>query len=229
MQHILITGASGNLGKSLVTRFLSVGSRVTAIVVPNDPVKLELNSTLFSKYEADLNDEPFVGRLVGDIVRDHGDIQVAVLTAGGFALGNIETTTSADILKQFRLNVETAYHVARPVFLHMKQRGYGRIFMVGSKPGADMRASKDTVAYGLTKSLIFRLAEILNESAGAANVVSSVIVPSIIDTPQNRASMPKADFSAWMNPDSIAEIVEYYSSAAADGLREPVLKLYNRS
>lgn len=229
MRHILITGASGNLGKSLVNRFLAIGNRVTAIVIPNDPVPLDHSSPLFTKYEADLNDELLVERLVGDIALKHGGIDVAVLTTGGFAMGNIQMTRSAEILKQYRLNVETAYHTARPVFIHMMEKGYGRIFMVGSKPGSDMRASKDTVAYGLTKSLIFRLAEILNESAGAANVVSSVIVPSIIDTPQNRASMPDADFSTWMNPDRIAEVVEFYSSPAADGLREPVLKLFNKA
>jgi NAD(P)-dependent dehydrogenase (short-subunit alcohol dehydrogenase family) len=229
MRHVLITGASGNLGKSLVNRFLAAGSRVTAIVIPDDPVSLDHSSPLFAKYEADLNDEPFVERLVGDIALKHGDIDVAVLTTGGFVMGNIQITRSAEIFKQYRLNVETAYHIARPVFIHMMEKGYGRIFMVGSRPGSDMRASKDTVAYGLTKSLIFRLAEILNESAGGANVVSSVIVPSIIDTPQNRASMPDADFSTWMNPDSIAEVVEFYSSPAADGLREPVLKLFNKA
>jgi len=229
MRHVLITGASGNLGKSLVNRFLAAGSRVTAIVIPDDPVPLDHSSPSFTKYEADLNDEPFVERLVGDIALKHGDIDVAVLTTGGFVMGNIQITRSAEIFKQYRLNVETAYHIARPVFIHMMEKGYGRIFMVGSRPGSDMRASKDTVAYGLTKSLIFRLAEILNESAGGANVVSSVIVPSIIDTPQNRASMPDADFSTWMNPDSIAEVVEFYSSPAADGLREPVLKLFNKA
>jgi NAD(P)-dependent dehydrogenase (short-subunit alcohol dehydrogenase family) len=229
MQHILITGASGNLGKSLVSRFLGAGSRVTAIVIPNDPVRLEPGSPLFSKYEADLNDEAGIGQVVDQIVRKHGDIHVAVLTAGGFAMGDIRSTGSAEIMKQYRLNVETAYHVARPVFLHMKERRYGRIFMVGSRPGLDMLASKNMVAYGLSKSLIFRLAEILNESAEGANVVSSVIVPSIIDTPQNRESMPDADFSAWMDPDKIAEIVGFYSSPAADGLREPVLKVYNKA
>lgn len=229
MQHVLITGASGNLGKALVNRFLASSNRVTAIVMPRDPVPLDNDSPLFSKYEADLGDEAFVERLVGQVIREHGDIQVAILTAGGFAMGDISSTSSSEILKQYRLNVETAYHTARPVFLHMKQKGYGRIFMVGSRPGSDMGVSKGTVAYGLTKSLIFRLAEILNASADGANVVSTVIVPSIIDTPQNRASMPDADFSTWMNPDRMAEIVEFYSSPSADGLREPILNMFNKA
>lgn len=202
---------------------------MSAIVMPKDPIPLELDHPGFSKYEADLNDEAMVASLVARIIGERGDIGVAVLTAGGFAMGDIEHTGSADLLKQFRLNVETAYHVARPLFLHMKAKGYGRLFMVGARPGADMRASTDTLAYGLSKSLIFRLAEVLNASAGGANVVASVIVPSIIDTQQNRASMPDADFSVWMKPGDIADIVAFYSSPAADGLREPVLYMYNKA
>jgi NAD(P)-dependent dehydrogenase (short-subunit alcohol dehydrogenase family) len=105
-------------------------------------------------------------------------------------MGGIRETGSADILAQYELNFETAYHVARPVFLNMMEKGKGRIFLVGSRPGLDMRNSKGMVAYGLSKSLVFRLAELMNEEAKGTDVVVSVIAPSTIDTPQNRKSMP---------------------------------------
>ena len=101
--------------------------------------------------------------------------------------------------------------------------------MIGSKPGSDMRNSKATVAYGLAKSLIFRLAELMNEEAKAHNVVTSVIVPSIIDTPQNRKSMIDADFSKWVSPDDIAGVIYFYCTPAAAVLREPVIKVYGHS
>jgi short-subunit dehydrogenase len=111
----------------------------------------------------------------------------------------------------------------------MKQRGKGRIFMVGSRPGLDMTQSKGMTAYGLTKSLIFRLAELMNEEARGTEVVTTVIVPSVINTPQNRSSMPKADPATWMSPQAMAEIVYFYTTPSADGLREPVLKMYNKA
>jgi NAD(P)-dependent dehydrogenase (short-subunit alcohol dehydrogenase family) len=111
----------------------------------------------------------------------------------------------------------------------MMGKGKGRIFLVGSKPGLDMRNSKGMTAYGLTKSLLFRLAELLNEEAKGKDVVAAVIVPSTIDTPQNRASMPDADHSKWMDPAAMADIIHFYTTSPADGLREPVLKMYNKA
>src|SRR5688572_29211677 len=137
-------------------------------------------------------------------ISKHGNINAAVLTVGGFAMGKIADTKSGDILKQYKLNFETAYHIARPVFLQMKRQVYGRIFLIGSKPGLDTRYSKGMVAYGLAKSLIFRLADLMNEEARGQNVVTSVIVPSTIDTPQNRSSMPDARFENWVRPETIA-------------------------
>jgi len=229
MKHILITGASGNLGKALVNRFLGSGHKVSGLVIPNDPAGFHPDSPDFRPYEADLGDEDAARNTIEQVISEQGPIAVGILTAGGFAMGDLTETGSDKILEQYRLNFETAYHVAKPLFLHMKTQGYGRIFLVGSRPGNEVKTGRKMIAYALSKSLVFRLAEILNAEAGDANVVCSVIVPSTIDTPQNRQSMPDADFSKWMDPAAMASIVEFYCSPEADGLREPVLKMYNRS
>src|SRR5690606_37082816 len=113
-------------------------------------------------------------------------IDVAVLTVGGFAAGKLEDTGIKDIREQIRLNFDTAYNVARPVFKQMMKQQTGRIFLVGSRPALDMRAGQAMLAYSLAKSLVVRLAESLNESAGKTDVVTSLVVPGTIDTPQNR-------------------------------------------
>jgi NAD(P)-dependent dehydrogenase (short-subunit alcohol dehydrogenase family) len=110
----------------------------------------------------------------------------------------------------------------------MKQNG-GRIFLIGSRPGLDATDSKGMVAYGLGKSLIFRLAELLNDEGEAQGVVTSVVVPSTIDTPQNRKAMPKADFNRWVKPEEIADTIYYYASDAAKSIREPVIKMFGNS
>ncbi|MBL7708490.1 MAG: hypothetical protein JNJ86_05430, partial [Chitinophagaceae bacterium] len=81
----------------------------------------------------------------------------------------------------------------------------------------------------LAKSLLFRLAELMNEEAKGTNVVTSVVVPSTIDTPQNRKSMPDADPSTWVSADTIANIIYFYCKDEAAALREPVIKVYNNS
>ena len=144
-------------------------------------------------------------------------------------MGNIADTKTSDIAKQYQLNFETAYNIARPVFVQMMKQGSGRIFLIGSRPGLDMKNSKGMVAYGLGKSLIFRLAELMNEEAKGTDVVVSVVVPSTIDTAQNRAAMPKADFSKWVKPEAIADIIYFHCSEQGGVLREPVIKVYGNS
>jgi len=144
-------------------------------------------------------------------------------------MGTIKETSTADILKQYQLNFETAYNIARPVFEKMLNQNSGRIFLVGSKPGIASQHGKGMIAYGLAKSLIFRLAELMNDEAKGKNVVTSVLVPGTIDTQQNRKSMPNADFKNWVTAEAIADTVLYYCSDLGAALREPVIKLYNNS
>jgi short-subunit dehydrogenase len=95
------------------------------------------------------------------------------INVGGFAMGSVAETKTSDIGKQYKLNFETAYNVARPVFVQMMKQNSGRIFIIGSKPGLSSVNSKGMVAYGLAKSLIFRLAELMNAEAKGTNVVTS--------------------------------------------------------
>jgi NAD(P)-dependent dehydrogenase (short-subunit alcohol dehydrogenase family) len=229
MRTVFISGATGNLGQSLVKRFLGSGDKVFGTVMPGEKVPEEMDNSNFIAFTIDLNDEAATESVINGIISTEGHIDLAILTAGGFAMGNIVKTSSADLLQQFKLNVETAYHIIRPVFRQMMIKGSGRIFMIGSKPGLDMRNSKGMVAYGLSKSLIFRLAELMNEEAKGKDVVTSVIVPSTIDTAQNRKSMPDADFSKWVKPESIAELIHFHCSDKASALREPVIKVYGGS
>ena len=85
------------------------------------------------------------------------------------------------------------------------------------------------VAYGLGKSLVFRLAEIMNDEAKGHNVVSAVVIPSTIDTPQNRKAMPNVNFDNWVKPEEIANVIYFHCSDKAAALREPVIKVYGNS
>ena len=226
---IIVTGASGNMGQAVVRQFLMKGYHVVGTIAPHDPVPFEIKHPQLEKPVVDLTSEEASEQLVQRVVSKYGTIDAAVLTVGGFAMGDIAHTSTADVLHQYRLNFETAYNIARPVFLQMMQQQQGRIFLVGSRPGLDAKSSKGMIAYSLAKSLIFRLAELMNEEAKDANVVTSVIVPSTIDTPQNRKSMPSSDFSKWVTPEDIAGIIYYYSSDAAKTIREPVIKIFNKA
>ena len=223
----IVTGASGNMGQAVIKKFLSEGYRVIGTVVPNDPVQLNIQEEHFEKVVVDLSKEEDAQKFVEGVIEKYRQLDVLVSTVGGFAMGDLAATKTSDILKQYTLNFETAYNIARPSFLNMMEQRNGRIFLVGSRPGMDAAASKGMVAYGLAKSLIFRLAELMNDEAKGTNVVTSVLVPSTIDTPQNRASMPKADFNKWVKAEAIASAIYFYCTDAASILREPVIKVYN--
>lgn len=226
---VIVTGASGNLGQAVVRKFMGEGYFVIGSIIPNDPVPVDFPADKFEKVVVDLQSAEDSEKFVASIISKHKTIDAAVLTVGGFAMGKIAETRTSDVVQQYKLNFEATYNVARPVFIQMLKQNRGRIFMIGSKPGIDARNSKGMVAYGLAKSLIFRLAELMNHEAKGHNVVTSVVVPSTIDTPQNRKSMPDANFDNWVKAEAIADIIYFYCTDAAAVLREPVLKVYNNA
>ncbi len=221
MATCLITGAHGNMGRAIAERFLRDGFIVVGAdaSAPRTPVAYE-------SHVVDLTREDDANAFVQSAISAHTTIDVAVLTVGGFAMGSIAETKSADIMQQCTLNFETAYNVARPVFLQMMKQGTGRLFLVGARPALSPVDSKGMVAYALAKSLVFRIAEIMNEEAKGSNVAVGVVVPSIIDTPQNRSAMPHAEFAKWVSPGQIAELIAFHASEQASSLRESLIKVY---
>jgi NAD(P)-dependent dehydrogenase (short-subunit alcohol dehydrogenase family) len=227
MKTAIVTGASGNLGQAVVGKFLAEGYHVVGTVNQNNPVRI--NHPEYEQVEADLVDEEASRTFVESVIAKHKTIDAAVLTVGGFAMGKLAETKTTDVMKQYKLNFETTYNVARPVFVQMMKQGSGRIFITGSRPGLDAKSGKGMVAYGLSKSLIFRLAELMNDEAKGHDVVTSVVVPSTIDTPQNRRSIPDAKFENWVKPEAIADAIYFYCTEKAGVIREPVIKVYGNA
>lgn len=229
MKTVVVTGASGNLGQAVIKKFIAKDYKVIGTVIPNDPVPIDYSAEQFEKVVVDLMKEEDAQKFMDYVVEKFGSVDIAVLTVGGFAMGKITETKTSDIQQQYKLNFETAYNVARPAFVRMMQQGSGRIFIIGSKPGLDAKNGKGMVAYGLSKSLIFRLADLMNDEAKGKNVVTAVIVPSTIDTPQNRQSMPDGEHDNWVKAEQIADVIYFYSSDAASAIREPLIKVYNNA
>lgn len=227
-KNVLITGASGNLGKATVDKFINDGYNVIATVTPGK--SLGFTAVGVTVYEADLTDEKSVDTVVKKVIADHSSLDAALLLVGGYASGSIQNTDGGLLKKMFALNFDTAYFVARPVFQQMlNQLNGGKIIFVGSRPALVPKEGKNSLAYALAKSLIFTLADLLNTEGSSKNVTASVIVPSTIDTEVNRNAMPDKDFAAWVKPEEIADTMAYLCSEKGAPLRETVLKVYNRA
>ncbi len=228
-KNVLITGASGNLGKASVEKFLEEGYKVIVTVSPGKKIGFEAAGEILS-YEADLTNEKNVEEVITKVISEHQSIDAALLLVGGFATGGIKDTDGAILKKMYALNFETAFYAARPVFLQMqKQATGGRIILVGARPSINATDGKDLLAYALSKSLIFKLAEFLNAEGASQNVVTSVIIPSVIDTPVNRQANPSANFSDWVRPEEIAEVMSFISSVNGNALRDSIFKIYGNS
>ena len=228
-KHVLITGAAGNLGRAAVDKFLENGYHVVATVEEGKTLGYDVPKNV-TVYPVDLQDEAKVNQFIRRVSDDVKSLDVALLLVGGFAAGGIDSTGGEELKKMIRLNFETAYYIARPLFLKMiQQEGGGRIVFVGARPALEPENGRKYLAYSLSKGLLFHLAEMLNAEARGKNVVTSVIVPGTIDTPQNRASMPSADFSKWVAPGQFAEIISFITSEKARPVAETVLKIYGNS
>ncbi len=226
---ILITGAAGNLGGAVLKKFLENDFQIAAIVSDRRTNNLKATYKL-KTFPLDLLDENKVQKAVRQIVKVFGNIDMAVLTAGGFAMGGLADTGEEELNKMYRLNFLTAYHIARQVFLQMQeQEDGGQVIFTGSRPAIHPGSAGDMLSYAFSKSLVFRLAEVINEDGKNSGITASVIVPGTIDTPQNREAMPDADFTGWISASEIADNVYHLSTPAGKQLRESIIKVYGES
>jgi NAD(P)-dependent dehydrogenase (short-subunit alcohol dehydrogenase family) len=226
---ILITGANGGLGAAVVKKFLDKGYKVIAVDQAGNHLGFAAAHDNFELRSVNATSEEAVSTFTEEIIELYDNIDGALLLVGGFAMGDIAATDGEALRKMYSLNFETAYFFARPLFSHMLEKGYGRIVFMGARPAIKPEQGKGALAYALSKSLLFHLADLLNATAKGKNVVASVVAPSTIDTPANRKSMSDADFSAWVSPEEIANLLEFICSDASKTLREPVYKIYNNA
>jgi NAD(P)-dependent dehydrogenase (short-subunit alcohol dehydrogenase family) len=228
-KNIIITGANGHLGAVTVRKFLDEGYRVLAIDHSGTNLGFASSHPNFELKALDLGDETAVEAFVSESTGKYGRIDGVLLLVGGFVMGDIAATDGVSMKKMYSLNFETAYFLARPLFGHMLQNGYGRLVFIGARPALKAEQGKSAAAYSLTKGMLFQLAELLNASAKGKNVVASVVAPSTIDTEINRKSMPDADPANWVKAEQIADLLEFICSEKGDALREPVYKVYNNA
>jgi len=226
---VIITGANGNLGVATVKKFLDEGYTVVGVDGKKEHLAFAEGNPLFEFTSVNLTDEAATGAFVAGVLAKHGNISAALLLVGGFAMGDMDSTAGADISKMYSLNFETAYFVAKPALKHMKEKGYGRIVFIGTRPALEAQAGKDMIAYSLTKSLLFKLADFINADTKGTNVVASVVVPSTIDTAINRQAMPKANPDNWVKPEQLADVLEFICSEKGEPVREAVYKVYNNA
>ncbi|MDD3798456.1 MAG: SDR family NAD(P)-dependent oxidoreductase [Novosphingobium sp.] len=210
-RNVVVTGGFGALGRVVAETFGKLGDTVVRVdFAPSAP---DENPGGLDFAGVDLTDEAACRELVAKIVETLGGIDVLVNVAGGFTWETLEGGAIDSWRRMFTMNVLTSATMTQAALAPVKASAAGRIVNIGA--GAAIKAETGMGAYAASKAGVHRLTEALAaELSGSAATVNAVL-PSIIDTPTNRADMPDADFDAWVKPQAIADVIAFLASAEA--------------
>jgi NAD(P)-dependent dehydrogenase (short-subunit alcohol dehydrogenase family) len=221
---VLITGAAGNLGRAVAAAFADQGA--TLVLVDRQAAALAAafgsDTTQRLSVAADLLDPAQARGALDAAVARFGRVHVLCNLAGGFRMGEAVHETGAatwDLL--WNLNVRTLLHMAQAVVPHLVAHGGGRIVNVGAF--AAQHGVAQMGAYCATKDSVIRLTEAMSAELKGQGINVNCVLPTIIDTPENRAAMPDADPSRWVAPVDLANAILFLASDQARAIHGAAL------
>ena len=221
---VIITGAAGNLGRAVAEAFAARGAKLVLIDLKRDSLEKAFGAEDARQMFApiDLLDQSQVDATMTRAAERFGRIDALCNIAGGFRIGPaVHETPSADWDFLFDLNVRTVLHMVRAVVPRMLAGGAGRIVNVGAF-GAHRGAAR-MAAYTASKSVVIRLTESMAAELREKNINVNCVLPTTIDTPENRAEMPDADPSRWVAPGDLANVIVFLASDAARAIHGAAL------
>jgi NAD(P)-dependent dehydrogenase (short-subunit alcohol dehydrogenase family) len=221
---VLITGAAGNLGRAVAAAFAARGAHLVLI----DLNRENLEQTFGAEDErrllapTDLLDPQQVDAVVELAIRRFGRIDVLCNLAGGFRMGpTVHETSDADWNLLFNLNVRTVLEMTRSVIPRMLAAGGGKIVNVGA--ASALKGVPQMAAYTASKGVVMRLTESMAAELRDKSINVNCVLPTIIDTPENRAAMPDADPARWVAPHDLANVITFLASDAARAIHGAAL------
>jgi len=226
---VLITGAAGNLGRAVAAAFAQRGARLVLVDVDGKRLDAvypgEQDKRL--KCAVDLLRPEAVGEAVAAARKRYGAIDVLAALAGGFHMGDpVHALPAAAWDRMFDLNARTLLNTVAAVVPGMLERGSGKIVTIGAN--AARQGMAEMGAYIAAKSAVIRLTESLSAELRGRGINVNCVMPSIIDTPENRAAMPGADPGNWVAPEKLANVILFLASeeaSAIHGASVPVVGL----
>lgn len=206
---VLIAGGSGALGRTVVPAVALAGAQV--ITMDRHPLSGQVEGR--QAMQADATDEADVQRLVADVLRRAGRIDVLVNLIGGFAMGRVVETDVAVWQRMLTMNLTAAFLLSKAVLPPMLTRRTGRIVHVAARAAVD--PFPGAAAYVVSKAGLVALVRTLATEVAGSGVTVHGLLPNTIDTPANRSSMPEADPATWAKPESIAQALLFLAADEA--------------
>jgi len=229
-RYVVVTGGAGALGGAVVGALLEAGA------VCHVPCRTQDEAQRFSyrghagvKVVApiELSDEAAVARLYQSVPKLWASIHVA----GGFAAAAIEETGKAELMRQIETNLVSAYLCCRAAVQAIGGGGGagGRIVNVAARPALEWRTGAGMTAYTASKAAVAALSAALAEEVAKRGILVNAVAPSIMDTPANRAAMPKADHSMWPKVEEVAATIVFLASPENGVTRGGIVPVYGRA
>jgi NAD(P)-dependent dehydrogenase (short-subunit alcohol dehydrogenase family) len=222
-----ITGASGNLGQAVRDVLFGRGANLVLLdrSQPSESAGFDAQRAI-SVGGLDLMDVAAVGRALDEAVARFGALNGLVATVGAFRGGGTDPEDGWTVWESMlTANLKTTVTAVQAVIPRLPPEG-GRIVTVGARPG--MAGVKGLGAYAASKAAVLRLTESLSEDLKQKGITVNSVLPSTIDTPQNRAAMPKADHSRWVPAQDIAEVIAFLLSDSARSVTGALIPVYGK-
>jgi NAD(P)-dependent dehydrogenase (short-subunit alcohol dehydrogenase family) len=224
----LVTGASGALGSAVVGAFRDAGATVAAadVVEPDDEDALLDTGGDVHFYGGDFTDEDDVARVVGEVVDDHGRLDFLANIAGTWRGGTPIDETEVDTFDLlFDVNLKTTFLATKHALPHLRE-AEGAIVSVSAR--SSLEGGEGDGPYRASKAGVRLLTESVAEE-NLGTVRANAVMPSVIDTPANRETMPDADHDAWVDPGQIARVVLFLCSDAAEVTSGAAVPVYGEA
>ena len=216
---VLITGAKGGLGTFVTNAFLDAGAQV--IGVSRSIHQSDFPREGFVALPAELSNAEDARSLVAKA----GKIDALVHLVGGFAGGHsVADTDDSTLERMLDVNFRSAFYVIRAVLPNMRAQGSGRIIAIGSKAAEEPAPMAG--AYAASKAALVSLIRTVARENSGSGITANIVLPTSMDTPANRAAMPSADFSKWIRPAQVAELLVYLASNQASQINGAVIPIY---
>ena len=226
---VLVGGGTGALGAAVLDAFLADGWRVAATwLVEADLDRIERREGL-ELVEADLFDPGAVGRAVSVAAGDDSEpLRAVVNLVGGFAMGtNVDQTAIEDFERMLRLNLRPTYLTCQAALPHLVAAGGGGIVCVSAR--AALQPFAGAAGYITAKAAVLAFARAVAVEYRDAGVRCNAVLPSVIDTPANRASLPDADHDRWVAPSEIAAVIRFLCSDESRATSGAAIPVYGRA
>ena len=220
---VVVTGASGALGRVVAEAALARGARVAGL--DHAPSQIPATANRIELGGVDLSDATEASKAIDAVAAHFGRLDALINIAGGFAFEAVAEGDPRTWQHMYALNVLTALNASRAAIPHLAASASARIVNIGAI-GA-LQAGAGMGAYAASKAGVHRLTEAL-AAEWKGKITVNAVLPSIIDTAANRASMPKADFAKWVTPQELAEVILFLVSDAASAVTGALLPVSGR-